>query len=109
MIGAAWNVDNPAKPWALWDPDANIVIPIGLDDWLAELGTTYGSHQVLTAPPLQCVSAGSYTDGVIGVRMKLVASPTYIPGVKYPFTVRVIGSDSATQDDRTWWLMVKDR
>ena len=108
-IGAAWNIDDPTKPWALWDPDANIVIPIGLSDWLTELGTTYGSHQVITAAPLECSNAGSYASGTIGVRMKLVSTPTYTAGTKYPFTIRLIGADGVTQDDRTLWLKVKDR
>lgn len=109
MIGSNWNVEDPLKPWALWDPDANIVIPIGLDDWLAELGTTYGSHTVIAAAPLQCVSPGTYVAGTIGVRMALVASPTFKSGVKYPFTIRVTGLDGVTKDDRTLWLKVKDR
>lgn len=108
-IGANWNTDDPKKPWALWDPDANIVIPIGLDDWLAEIGTSYGSHDIITAAPLECAAEGTYSSGTIGVRMKLVTTPTYIAGVKYPFTVRVVGADGVTQDDRTLWLKVKDR
>jgi hypothetical protein len=108
-IGAAWNVDDPNKPWTLWDPNANIVIPIGLDAWLTELGTTYGSHDIITAAPLECASEGTYSAGIIGVRMKLVAAPVFTPGVKYPFTVRVVGLDAVTQDDRTFYLKVKDR
>lgn len=108
-IGAAWNIDDPTKPWALWDPDANIVIPIGLDSWLADIGSSYGSHQIITAAPLECASPGTYALGTIGVRMKLVTSPTYKAGTKYPFTVRLTGADSITKDDRTLWLKVKDR
>ncbi len=108
-IGAAWNIDDPTKPWALFDPDANIPIPIGLDDWLADLGTAYGSHSIVTAAPLECVSAGTYSAGTILVRMKLVASPVFTQGTKYPFTVRVVGADGITQDDRTLWLKVKSR
>ena len=108
-IGAAWHIDDPAKPWADWDPDANIVIPIGLDAWLAQLGVAYSSHQIIAPAPLECASPGSYSAGTIGVRMKLVASPVYSPGTKYPFTVRVFGADGATKDDRTLWLKVKDR
>lgn len=108
-IGAAWNVEDPLKPWALWDPDANIVIPIGVDGWLAELGTTYGSHSIIATAPLQCASQGTYAAGDIGVRMKLIASPTYTAGLKYPFTVRIVGLDGVTTDDRTLWLKVKDR
>lgn len=109
MIGANWNVDDPTKPWALWDPQANIVIPIGLTDWLAELGVSYGSHSIIAAAPLECANPGTNVAGTIGVRMKLVASPIYTAGVKYPFTVRLVGLDSVTQDDRTLWLKVKDR
>lgn len=108
-IGAAWNVDDPTKPWALWDPNANIVIPIGVDDWLADIGATYGTHDIITAAPLECASEGTYASGTIGVRMKLVTSPNYTAGVKYPFTIRLIGADGVTQDDRTLWLKVKDR
>lgn len=108
-IGSAWNIEDPTKPWALWDPDANIVIPFGIDDWLAELGTTYGSHQVLASAPLECASDGTYVAGTIGIRMKLVAAPVYTPGRKYPFTVRVTGTDGVTKDDRTLWFKVKDR
>lgn len=108
-IGQNWNTEDPLKPWALWDPNANIVIPIGLTDWLAELGVSYGSHSIITSAPLECADQGTNVAGTIGVRMKLVATPTYVAGVKYPFTVRVVGADVQTQDDRTFWLKVKDR
>ena len=108
-IGDAWNIDDPAKPWALFDPDANIPIPIGLDDWLVEIGATYGSHSIIAVDPLECASPGTYVDGTILVRMKLQASPTYKAGSKYPFTVRVLGADSITTDDRTLYLKIKQR
>lgn len=107
--GAAWDVSDPLNPWALWDPDANIKIPVFLDDWIGELSTSYGSHQVITAAPLEVADAGTYSGGVIAVRMKLVASPTYKAGTKYPFTIRLTGADGITKDDRTLWLKVKDR
>lgn len=107
--GAAWNEDDPTKPWALWDPDANIKIPVYLDDWIAELSTGYGSHTIITAAPLEVADAGTYVDGVIAVRMKLVTSPTYTSGVKYPFTIRLTGADGVTKDDRTLYLKVKQR
>ena len=107
--GDAWNVDDPTKPWALWDPDANIKIPIFLDDWIAELSTSYGSHTIITSAPLEVVDQGSYVDGLIAVRMKLVSTPTYKAGSKYPFTIRLTGADSVTKDDRTLYLKVKER
>ena len=108
-LGAAWNIDDPTKPWIDWDPQANIRIPIGVADWLTELGDTYASHDVIATPPLECADEGAHAAGTIPVRMKLVASPTYTAGQKYPFTLRIFGADGLTQDDRTWWLKVKDR
>jgi hypothetical protein len=108
-IGEAWNIDDPKKPWIDWDPQANIRIPIGVADWLTELGDTYLSHEVITAAPLECADEGTFASGTIPVRMRLVSSPTYVAGEKYPFTVRVHGADGLTQDDRTFWLKVKDR
>lgn len=109
MIGAAWNIEDPAKPWADWDPDADIKIPIGLDEWLAELGVGYATHDVIADAPLECASEGTYSAGTVLVRMKLATAATYTAGVKYPFTVRVFGDDGTTKDDRTLWLKVKER
>ena len=109
-IGAEWHLEKPEKPWLLWDPNANIVIPIGVDDWLSELGVTYGSHSIITDDPLQCVSQGLYAGGIIGVRMAVIdTSPNLQPGTRYPFTIRIVGNDTLTKDDRTLWLKVKDR
>ncbi len=107
--GAAWNTDNPEKPWALWDPDANITIPIGLADWLASLGVSYGSHEVIADAPLQCVDPGTYQSGTVGVRMALANGAIFQEGAKYPITIRVVGTDGETQDDRTLWLKIKSR
>ena len=59
-IGAAWNIDDPTKPWIDWDPQANIRIPIGVADWLTELGDTYASHDVIATPPLECADEGAH-------------------------------------------------
>lgn len=105
--GSAWNIDTPEKPVALFDPDAIRDIPVEIGDWLDSMGTTYASHEVLTAAPLQCLSS-AHDAGVVLVRMSLVASPAYSPGTKYPFTLRIVGADGQ-QDDRTLWLKIKDR
>jgi hypothetical protein len=82
---------------------------VGVSDWLSELGTSYGSHTVTAAAPLQCVSQGTHSAGTIPIRMALVASPVFKAGTKYPFTLRIVGADGITKDDRTLWLKVKDR
>ena len=105
--GTAWDLSSPERPWANFDPDAIRDIPIEIGDWLSSMGTTYASHQVIADAPLHC-SASSHSAGVIVVRMNLAPSAVYIPGTKYPFTVRVVGADGQL-DDRTLWLRLKNR
>lgn len=105
--GDFWNVEDPAKPWGPFDPDANLVFPIEIADWLAEMATAYASHQVIVPAPLECLNS-SHNAGIISVRMALVASPTFKSGTKYPFTIRLVGADGS-QDDRTLLLKVLSR
>jgi hypothetical protein len=108
-IGEKWNTDNPNKVWAFFDPDADIKIPVGIDEWLTELGVGYASHEVLAAAPLECADEGAYSPGQrIRVRMKLVTTPTYTANKLYPFTLRVYGDDGTTKDDLTLYLKIKD-
>lgn len=108
-IGAAWNIDNPRKPYAEFDANADIKIPLGFVDWLAELGVIYSSHEVITAPPLECVSQGTYDGTTVLIRMRLLPGAQFTSGLKYPFTIRLKGADGTTQDDRTLWLRVLQR
>ena len=39
--GSLWNLDNPLKPWALFDTNAILEIPFELEDWLASLGAGF--------------------------------------------------------------------
>lgn len=114
--GAAWNEDDPAKPWALFDSSSTtvIVFPIDVSDWIADLGAPYSAHSVVTASPLECVSAGVHAAGILPVRMKIATGATFTEGAKYPFTIRLTvtsGPDGGgpQTDDRTLWLKVKSR
>lgn len=104
--GSAWNVDDPLKPWAYFDTNARRVIPLELDGWLAEMGTTYGSHVIIADSPLECLSS-PYSADVLALTMRLrtglVEDTDYVVGTKYPFTVRLTGADGQI-DDRTLWL-----
>lgn len=103
--GSAWNIDDPTKPWALFDTDADVKIPIGVDDWLTSLGVGYASHEVIAAAPLECPAPGTHTPGApILVRMRVASGASFTAGQKYPFTIRVHGDDGTTKDDRTFWL-----
>ena len=106
--GLAWDLSDPLKPVALFDPDAIRTIPIDVGTLLTSMGTTYASHTVITADPLECISQGTHSAGVIPVQMKLASAAQFTMGQKYPFTIRVVGADGQ-QDDRTLWLKLKDR
>ncbi len=106
--GTAWDLSDPSKPWALFDPDAIRIIPIDVSALIDSMGTTYASHSVSVAPPLACLDQGTHSAGVIPVKMALDVGSSFTSGMKYPFTIRVVGSDGQ-QDDRTLWLKVKDR
>jgi hypothetical protein len=108
--GNLWNIDNPLKPWALFDTNAEIVIPFELEDWLASLGSTYASHEIVLASPLECVSSDYTADdgGLLAIRIKVADGATFTKSTKYPFTVRLVCADGQT-DDRTLWLKLVDR
>jgi hypothetical protein len=109
--GEAWNLDNPTKPWALFDTNARIIIPFEIQDWLIELGTTYADHEILTDIPLEC-DGSMHSNGVIAITMQLhpsaILDVDYVINTKYPFTVRLTGADGQI-DDRTLWLKLVHR
>lgn len=105
--GAFWNISNPKKPWGLFDPNAELVFPIEVDQWLADMATSYASHTVIAPTPLEQVSS-SHAAGVISVRIRVASGAEYEAGTKYPFTIRLVGADGQT-DDRTLWLKLEER
>lgn len=107
MTGEAWNTTDPLRPWALIDDDAVRVIPIDVSQWLTDMGSAYGSHTVAAAAPLAVVSPGVFNAGVIPVKIS-VTSADAVHGKKYPFTLKIVGSDGQ-KDERTLWLKVLER
>ena len=55
--GAFWNLDNPAKPWGLFDPNSTLKFPIDIAAWLSDLVSTYASHVVLAPSPLESTAS----------------------------------------------------
>ncbi len=106
--GPAWDLSNPLKPFALFDPDAVRVIPFDVSALLTSMGTTYQSHDVFAADPLECKNKGTHAAGVIPITMAVKAGANYTSGTKYPFTVRIVGADGQ-QDERTLWLKLQQR
>lgn len=112
MIGNAWDVTDPLKPVAIFDTNADIRIPIGLNGWLAGLGVAYGGHEVIAPLPLECMEEGSYGSdeaGTVLVRIRVKPGAVFTLPLKAPFTVRVHGADGSTQDDRTFCLKLVSR
>lgn len=105
--GAAWNVSNPLKPWALFDPDATRDIPFEWDLWLADIGSTYGSHTIIVDPNLQCVTS-TQAAGIIKVRIKKAVAGTLAAGTKYSVTCRITAANGEV-DDQTLWLKIVDK
>jgi hypothetical protein len=99
-IGAAWTVDDPLKPkpWAWFDKDEVQDIPLTITAWLADKGTTYGSHLVEPDADLECPT----TDHIAGViKMRIKKKPTgaaLVANRKYGFTLRLTGADGQIED-----------
>lgn len=107
--GANWNTDNPAKPWADFDTNAQRTIPFEVEDWLAEMGTTYAGHEVIAPAPLELVDDPYDPDlKTIAITIKVADGASFTVGRQYPFTVRLTGADSQV-DDRTLWLKLRNR
>ena len=108
--GAAWHIEEDAdweivKPWAWFDKDDVVDIPISWVAWLADKGTTYASHTVIVAADLECVQSAQAA-GVITMRIrKNSAGSTLVNGTKYAVTQRIVGANGQIQD-RSWYLKV---
>lgn len=105
----AWHVDEDEdevpKPWAWFDKDDVIDIPIDWSDWLTDKGTTYSLHTVIPDAGLVCVQS-SQLAGVVTVRIsKDPSGDDLVNGRKYGFTVRMQGANGEIQD-RTFFLKV---
>lgn len=105
--GEAWNLTNPLKPWALFDPDAKRDIPTDWNDWLDDIGSTYASHTIICATGLLC-SASSESLGVITATIEADPAETLVVGRKYGVTYRIVAANGE-QDDRTLYLKIKNR
>lgn len=107
VTGEAWNLDNPKKPWALFDPDAKRNIPMDWNDWLDDIGSTYASHEIICATGLQCSASGEAL-GVITATIEADPAETLQVGSKLGVTFRITAANGEF-DDRTVYLKITDR
>lgn len=106
--GAAWDLTNPLKPVALFDPDAVRDIPFEWDAWLADIGSTHASHEAYVVPGGLQVVSSSEAGGVVKVRVQKDPAGTLTPGVKYSVRCRIVAANGE-QDDQTVWLKITEK
>ena len=108
--GAAWHTDEDAtvevvKPWAWFDKDDIIDIPMSWAAWLADKGTTYSSHTITVHADLVC-PASSQSAGVITIRVKKNPSgAALVNNQKYAVTCHIVGV-SGQEQDRSLFLKI---
>jgi len=107
VTGLAWNLSNPLKPYALFDPDATRDIPVDWNDWLSDIESTYNTHSILCADGLLC-SSSSEALGVITATIKADPTKTLTVGAKLGVTWRITAANGEV-DDRTLYLKIAER
>ena len=105
--GSAWNLENPLKPWAYFDPNAKRRIPFDWTAWLAAIGSTYASHTIIVDPGLEVVSSGEAL-GVITPVIQKSLSGTLAANKKYAVTCRIVAANEEI-DDQTLYLKIFER
>ena len=105
--GAAWNIDDPYKPWARLDKDAIREIPFDWTEWLTDIGSSYASHTMIVDTGLECTTSVQ-ASGVITATIKKATASTLTVGTKYGVTCRIVAANGE-QDDQTLWLKIVER
>lgn len=105
--GAAWNLDDPYKPYARFDKDAIREIPFDWTAWLTDIGSTYASHTIICATGLECTTSVQAA-GVITATIQKDSAETLTLGTKYAVTCRIVAANGE-QDDQTLWLKIVER
>lgn len=105
--GAAWNVDDPFKPWARFDKDAIREIPFDWTEWLTDIGSTYASHTIICQTGLECTTSVQ-ASGVITATIQKASAATLVLGTKYSVTCRIVAANGE-QDDQTLYLKIVEK
>ncbi len=105
--GLAWILTNPLKPYALFDSNAIRNVPIDFNEWLADIGSTYASHEIICADGMQCL-VSSESLGIITAEIRTDPGVVLRINTKYAVTWRIIAANGE-QDDRTFYFKVTNR
>lgn len=105
--GSYWNVDDPAKPWGLMDPDDVLNVPYDFEEWLTEQGTAYVSHNLDADEGMQ-VDTVSAVAGVVLVQVQRAAGASLSIGQKYGVTCQVVAADGQKRS-KTLYYKIKEQ
>lgn len=111
VTGEFWNLENPKKPWGLFDPDAILDFPIRCNYWQDEDGEYIPlDPDKVSAEGFEKFDLEQRTiDGTLAVwRIKKKDGATLRKHVKYPFEIS-FGIADGQRDQKTFWLLVEDK
>lgn len=106
MTGSYWNVDDPLKPWGLFDPNSVIDVPFDWNDWLAAEGTSYASHTFSSMAGLE-VASSTEDGGIITARVQADGETALKVGKKYSVTCRLTDSGGQVMDQTVWFKVAE--
>jgi hypothetical protein len=104
--GAFWNVEDPLKPWGLFDPDDVILISFDFSEYLVGEGSTYVDHNLSSDENLEATTIAPNA-GVILVQVQKAVAGVLEASTKYGITCQVVGSDGQKLS-KTLWLKIKE-
>lgn len=103
-----WRTSGPKAPWGPFDPDANLNFSFDVSEWVASagIGLTLSACDVISDALLQVDKA--VTGSLVTLRVRAVSASTIPAGATLAITLRMSLSDGQ-RDDRTFYLLAKDR
>jgi hypothetical protein len=104
--GEAWNLDDPKKPWAYFDPNAVRDVPYEWDVWLSDIESTYASHTVSAAPGLT-IPSSVQSGGVIKIRIKKDPLLPLVVGQLYGVTCHIVAADGQEEDQTLYFKIIE--
>lgn len=103
-----WKTTGPKAPWGDFDPNAKLNFSFDLSPWVGTAGTalTVVSCEV-TADPLLHVESQLAGD-VVTVQARAADGAALVPNASLWLRLRMTLSDGQ-RDDRTFWLVVRNK
>jgi hypothetical protein len=103
-----WKTTGPRTPWGEFDPNAQLNFSFDLASWIASagVGLSLSGCEVASDPLLTATS--QLAGELVTVRIRIANGQTVEPGTYLWFRLRMTLSDGQ-RDDRTFWLLARER